>query len=73
MPGNEFWDGSLSSSSDPAAAASTQISELHNPHINEKVSAANLKVVTENNGLLSFDDYRKTKPRLNVLFPEIFQ
>ncbi|XP_026730312.1 uncharacterized protein LOC113495662 isoform X1 [Trichoplusia ni] len=38
-PGNEFWLGSLSGSGDPAAACSTQVSELHNAHINTYLRA----------------------------------
>ncbi|GJQ87944.1 hypothetical protein Trydic_g10872, partial [Trypoxylus dichotomus] len=34
LPGNEFWVETLSGSSDSAAACSTQVAELHNPHIN---------------------------------------
>lgn len=44
-PGNEFWIGSLAGSGDPAAACSTQISELHNAHINTALRASNLMVV----------------------------
>ncbi|KAI1083701.1 hypothetical protein F5B20DRAFT_528150 [Whalleya microplaca] len=34
FPGNEYWEGSLSSSGDPAAACMSTIAELHNPFIN---------------------------------------
>ncbi|KRT83858.1 hypothetical protein AMK59_4055, partial [Oryctes borbonicus] len=44
LPGNEFWVGMLSASGDPAAACSTQVAELHNPHINTNVSGENLKI-----------------------------
>ncbi|RZC36782.1 hypothetical protein BDFB_005926 [Asbolus verrucosus] len=44
LPGNEFWNKKLGSSGDSAAASSTQISELHNPFINPRVCASNLKV-----------------------------
>ncbi|KAF2880353.1 hypothetical protein ILUMI_25816 [Ignelater luminosus] len=56
LPGNEFWSGKLGSTGDSAAAASTQISEIHNSHINPKVCAANLQVVTPS-GLIAYDEY----------------
>ncbi|KAH8203525.1 hypothetical protein TruAng_002273 [Truncatella angustata] len=34
FPGNEYWGGSLTASGDPAAAAFSTISELHNPVLN---------------------------------------
>lgn len=58
LPGNEFWSGTLDNSSDPAAACSTQIAELHNPHINPKCSADNLHIATKS-GILTFAEYQK--------------
>ncbi|CAH2098141.1 unnamed protein product [Euphydryas editha] len=55
-PGNEFWYGSLSSSGDPAAACSTQVSELHNAHINPAVSAYNVRVAGRS-GLKTLSEY----------------
>ncbi|CAH0714859.1 unnamed protein product, partial [Brenthis ino] len=46
-PGNEFWFGSLYTSGDPAAACSTQVSELHNAHINPYVSFLHTRIVTD--------------------------
>lgn len=59
LPGNEFWQGKLGSTGDSAAAASTQITELHNCHINPKVCAANLRVVTSY-GLKTIEEYVKS-------------
>ncbi|KAJ2944967.1 hypothetical protein O0L34_g1864 [Tuta absoluta] len=57
-PGNEFWVGKLHSSGDSAAACSTQVSELHNAHINSAVSAENTRIVTTN-GLAPIQEYPK--------------
>ncbi|KAJ8708615.1 hypothetical protein PYW08_009997 [Mythimna loreyi] len=43
-PGNEFWRGALCDSGDPAAACSTQVSELHNAHINRGLRAPRTRV-----------------------------
>ncbi|KAF2900533.1 hypothetical protein ILUMI_05655 [Ignelater luminosus] len=59
LPGNDFWIGALNTTGDPAAALSTQISEIHNPHINPKVCAENLRIATPN-GVLSLAEYCKT-------------
>lgn len=61
LPGNEFWGGSLHTSSDPAAACSTQVAELHNRHINPKVSVAGLRIATLN-GVETFQAYVEKLP-----------
>nr|XP_049706264.1 uncharacterized protein LOC110378048 isoform X1 [Helicoverpa armigera] len=60
-PGNEFWLGSLTGSGDPAAACSTQVSELHNAHINRSVNANNTRVATRQ-GLRNLSQYTQLQP-----------
>ncbi|XP_018564454.1 uncharacterized protein LOC108905878 [Anoplophora glabripennis] len=58
LPGNEYWSGKLGSSGDSAAASSTQITEIHNPHINPLVEANNLRVITKD-GVVTFKKYQE--------------
>ncbi|XP_022217103.2 uncharacterized protein LOC111070687 [Drosophila obscura] len=58
LPGNDFWDGALLSTSDPAAACSTLIAELQNPHINvDYMSGQNLHIASIEHGLLHIGEY----------------
>ncbi len=59
LPGNEYWDGHLSASGDPAAACCSQVPEFQNTHINrEAMSAANLHVASPRlGGIVKFADY----------------
>ncbi|XP_014234714.1 uncharacterized protein LOC106657626 [Trichogramma pretiosum] len=58
-PGNEFWGNYLTASGNPAAACSTQISELHNPRINVRCNGASLHVASPEHGILHIGDYVK--------------
>ncbi|XP_050296793.1 uncharacterized protein LOC126736463 isoform X2 [Anthonomus grandis grandis] len=57
LPGNEWWDNKLDKSGDSAAASSTQITELHNPHINPLVCADNLRIVTSEGHIETFKSF----------------
>ncbi|XP_032675336.1 uncharacterized protein LOC116846058 isoform X2 [Odontomachus brunneus] len=59
LPGNEFWNGCLESSGDPAAACSSQITELHNSKINPRTCGASLHVASAAHGILHISDYAK--------------
>lgn len=57
--GNEFWDGMLSASGDPAAACCSLIPELLNPDINPSMRGASLHVASRSLGLLPYCQYRE--------------
>lgn len=59
LPGNEFWNGYLASSGDPAAACSSQIAELHTSRINPLVSGENLHIASVEHGIMHIADFVK--------------
>ena len=44
FPGNEYWQGSLSASGDPAAACCSLIPQLQDPNVNTSLCGENMKV-----------------------------
>ena len=55
--GNEYWDGMLTASGDPAAASCSFIPELLNPDINPLIGGGNLHVACPRNGILPYEKY----------------
>lgn len=47
FPGNEYWEGLLNASGDPAAACCSAIPELQNPYINTHLSSRALFIVAD--------------------------
>lgn len=68
LPGNEFWHGTLHTSSDPAAASCSQVSELHNAKVNPaKVCASNLHLACQEWGVIHISEYARRKLSENIL------
>ncbi|XP_063217663.1 uncharacterized protein LOC134528201 isoform X2 [Bacillus rossius redtenbacheri] len=62
LPGNEFWIGSLTDSGGSAEACSSQISELHNPHINStRICGSNLHIATTSWGVIHVSEFARWK------------
>lgn len=62
-PGNEYWDGQLAASGDPAAACCSTIAELQNPLINPYLTSDRLFVTGREVG--------EIKQKLAEFFPRI--
>ena len=54
--GNEYWDGLLSASGDPAAACCSNIPELLNPDINPQLRGVSTMVASPSGGLIPIGD-----------------
>lgn len=46
-PGNEYWDGMLTASGDPAAACCSMIPELQNPEINPYLNGTHVSIMPD--------------------------
>ena len=59
FPGNEYWNGLLDASGDPAAASCSQIPQLQNPLINtHNIRASNVHVASlEYGGVYHISDF----------------
>lgn len=58
--GNEYWNGHLSASGDPAAASCSTIPELLNPDINwRNIRGSNVKIASREKGLVSINQFIK--------------
>ena len=55
--GNEYWQGLLSASGDPAAACCSNIPELLNPDINLAVRGDNARVATRDRGVVTLTSF----------------
>lgn len=60
FPGNEYWEGQLTASGDPAMACCSNICQIQNVDINPFITCHNLYICTENNGgdILPFSKYQ---------------
>ena len=63
FPGNEYWNGLLDASGDPAAASCSQIPQLQNPYINtHNIRASNVHIASlEFGGVLHISEYTQKK------------